>query len=73
MTRLLEPLFGRKNTQVFFERAQNGAIHTHFESDKQDWIPPLLGDKVEKPKTKKRKPPPQKNSMMNYFKKSKNN
>ena len=70
MTRLLVPLFGRKNTQLFFERAQNGAIHSHFKSNKEDWIPPLLGDEVEEKKTKKRKaPPPQKNNLQNYFKK----
>jgi len=73
MARLLVPLFGHKNTKIFFERAQNGAIHSHFTSDKQNWIPPLLGDTVEeeKPKGKKRKPPPQSNNMMNYFKKKK--
>jgi len=69
MTRLLEPLFGRKHTKLFFERAQNGAIHSHFKSNKEDWIPPLLGDEVEEPKKKKRKKPPQKNNLTNYFSK----
>jgi DNA polymerase delta subunit 1 len=72
MTRLLVPLFGKRNTELFFERGQQGAIHTHFKSNRQDWIPPLRGeDEVDEPKTKKRKPPPQKNSLTDYFKKSK--
>ena len=70
MTRLLVPLFGHKNTKIFFERAQQGAIHIHFKSNKEDWIPPLLGEEEEKKVTKKRKAPPQKNNLQNYFKKS---
>jgi len=70
MTRLLVPLFGHKNTKIFFERAQQGALHSHFKSNREDWIPPVLGDEEEK-KTKKRKASPQKNNLQNYFKKSK--
>lgn len=70
MERLLVPLFGGKNTKLFFERAQQGAIHTHFKSNKADWIPPLLCDsEEEKPSKKRKEPPAQKNTMMSYFKK----
>jgi len=69
MMRLLVPLFGQTNSNLFFERAQNGAIHQHFTSNKVDWIPPLLGDVEEEKKKKKRKAPIQKNSLSNYFSK----
>lgn len=70
MKRLLVPLFGSRNTALFFERSQQGAMHSHFRSNKEDWIPPILMEE-EEVKTKKRKAPVQTNTMMSYFKKKK--
>jgi len=70
MMRLMEPLFGHKNAQTFFERAQQGAIHSYYETNREDWIPPLLGENAEpdvKVKKKKRTFVPQNNSLNNYF------
>lgn len=71
MQRLLIPLFGNANTRLFFERAQQGAMHSFMASDKEDWIPPLLGDRKDKPKGKKRKAETQKNTLDGFFKKKK--
>ena len=68
MKRLLQPLFGNKNTNLFFERAQQGALHSHFKSNREDWMPPLLSEEEEKV-SKKRKAPQQSNTMMSYFSK----
>jgi len=69
MTRLLAPLFGRANTELFFERARGGGIHDYYESNREDWIPPVLGDKLDTTeKKKKRKPEVQTNTLHSFFK-----
>ena len=72
MERLLIPLFGNVNTRLFFERAQQGGMHSFFKSDREDWIPPLLKDKNDaSAKSKKRKAGSQTNTIGSYFRPTK--